>query len=481
MSQLLEDVKSALQTGNRDDIVKSLKAVGDLARTEEGRSELKAQDGVVESFRPFLADQSPFDDEITQWTARAVGNLCYEDSALSTQFSEINAVNRFISLLNSQHEVARRNAAGALNNLASDNEGVSSNIVKLGGLPLFVRLLSCTDELTVNLTSKAIINVLRNGDHLEDLKSAGGFEAFSRLSRGNYHGEYLNLINIIVDNGVVDAQRIKLLNQDMVDALLYTVREAADEEEDDAEERSTAWETINTLSEKDDGKPLFTTLNIYNDLFSIVERESERKEEAKKAYRALSNASLEELNIQKFVEKYDLLIQQADHPEIEISMGSLMVLGNLARSEEQCIKMADDETLLSKLTATTSHSDVRISHLSLGVYRNLAVPVQNKEKLVTHGIYDVVKPHLSKTESPNLHLQYVCVGIVKALISGGESFLASFAQAGGLKPLISTANGIGVKPEEDDDGNPKEKDPRVEYEAARVLVRYTDTGDVIRE
>lgn len=85
---------------------------------------------------------------------------------------------------------------------------------------------------------------------------------------------------------------------------------------------------------------------MYNDLFSIVETEAERKEEAKKAYRALSNASLEggssfapklivvELNIPKFVEKYDLLVKQADHSEVEISMGSLMVLGNLARSGE---------------------------------------------------------------------------------------------------------------------------------------------------
>lgn len=129
--------------------------------------------------------------------------------------------------------------------------------------------------------------------------------------------------------------------------------------------------------------------------------------------------------------------------------------------------------MLERLLATATHQDLRVNLASLGVLRNLSIPPANKEILSNAGLIPICVKHISNRENANQLIQYTSVGILKNLLLG-DKMIASFLAAGGLDALIPLANGeIPILNLE----GINEKDPRVQYESARLLARLVERGN----
>jgi len=127
-----------------------------------------------------------------------------------------------------------------------------------------------------------------------------------------------------------------------------------------------------------------------------------------------------------------------------------------------------------------SHKDLLIVHLSVGALHNISIPMQNKVPLIEAGILPLIIEVIKNKEQPNPLIQFSAVGTLKSLLATGDKMIKEFVAASGLEILIQLANGElnpKIPPEEDEDEKEKEKkvpDKRVQYETARVLVRFLD-------
>lgn len=259
------------------------------------------------------------------------------------------------------------------------------------------------------------------------------------------------------------------------------------EDEDSEELQESALETLVELAEKDDLKPKFLPLNIHKTLLNLAKTKFYNAEHGKTiqkyVLKAIANLSLDDSTIVSFFEYFEFILSLALTEEPEFVLSGLMILGNLARADDHCIKMIDNKDLLSFLFKTLRHKDLRIVHLSVGAIHNLSIPGTNKLKLINAGVIPLLIELLKNKENPNQLLQYAIVGTIRSLIVIGDPTITEFVKEGGLPTLVQLARGE-LNPKEETQGpndeqkeEKKEPDKRVQYEAARVIARFTEKSE----
>jgi len=256
-------------------------------------------------------------------------------------------------------------------------------------------------------------------------------------------------------------------------------------EETDDDLQESAVETLVALSEKDDLKPHILALVLDKSLIGISKLSSPDPEH-KKIYqryvlKIIANLSLDDSTVDRFFEHFDFVLDLSLTEDVDLTLSGLMILGNLARSDDQCQKMVKRNELIPFLLKNLSHKDMRVVHLSLGTLHNLSISVPNKTKLLEAGILPLLIELLKNKENPNLLIQYSIVGTLKNLVILGDSVRIPFIEQGGLGLLVQLANGefkpVEHKDEESEGEEKKEPDKRVQYEAARVLIRFIDAEE----
>jgi len=208
----------------------------------------------------------------------------------------------------------------------------------------------------------------------------------------------------------------------------------------------------------------------------------------KYVFKLIANLSLDDSTTITFFQYFDWVLSSANTDDAELLGSCLMILGNLARSDEHCTKMMNSQELVPLLLKSLHNKDLRNVHLSVGALHNLSIPVQNKVPLMKAGILPLLVEILKNKEQPNPLIQYSIAGTLKSLVVVGDEMTTEFVKEGGLAILVQLANGElnpKIPPnEEDEEEEKKEKkepDKRVQYEAARVLVRFTDRVEYAKE
>jgi len=165
----------------------------------------------------------------------------------------------------------------------------------------------------------------------------------------------------------------------------------------------------------------------------------------------------------------------------------LEILAKVSCSDSNCQSIIHRASLLSSLFLWSSSVDIRICRLSLSVLRNLCIPIENKRILLRKDILPLIISQLKQKKDGKIDLptQYLCVGVLRALTTIDEA-IHCFMQNEALEALISVARGDMLSEEEayyekEDDSQvnekvskPRNRDRRVEYEAARLLARIAD-------
>ncbi|KJE93330.1 hypothetical protein CAOG_04136 [Capsaspora owczarzaki ATCC 30864] len=100
-----------------------------------------------------------------------------------------------------------------------------------------------------------------------------------------------------------------------------------------------------------------------------------------------------------------------EHSEATVRMAGALSVGNLARRDDHCMQLfaAGIVAPLSKLFPAT---DAREQHAALGAIKNLSMPADNKEKMLTSQLLDDFNPLL---HSPHTAIQYLAVSTLRSL------------------------------------------------------------------
>eukprot|EP00008_Paramoeba_atlantica_P015591 CAMPEP_0201475826 /NCGR_PEP_ID=MMETSP0151_2-20130828/1180_1 /ASSEMBLY_ACC=CAM_ASM_000257 /TAXON_ID=200890 /ORGANISM="Paramoeba atlantica, Strain 621/1 / CCAP 1560/9" /LENGTH=779 /DNA_ID=CAMNT_0047856033 /DNA_START=15 /DNA_END=2354 /DNA_ORIENTATION=- len=128
-----------------------------------------------------------------------------------------------------------------------------------------------------------------------------------------------------------------------------------------------------------------------------------------------------------------------NRPSTAIAIASAMLLGNMCRSDQNCVEVLDAVTPQLILRLLGEDVEPGLVHLVGGLLRNLCIPSKNKsvlaetpgliEKMVNLAapstleprlVPDSKNPHLQHVASINVHLIYALVLALKSLSAGSE-------------------------------------------------------------
>jgi len=176
----------------------------------------------------------------------------------------------------------------------------------------------------------------------------------------------------------------------------------------------------------------------------------------------MANISDLESSMGPLFESRNVFLKEAQSQIIEHKIQASVVLGNLARGDENCITLAKDG-LVPVLLNLLETADARVQHLGLGIARNLSLPAGHRQKLLDAGILQKL---IALLGSRNAHVLLMVVGLIRHFILLGPQVCLNFIEKNGLSLLLPFATELNV-----------EEHKRILYESARVLAALILTLD----
>lgn len=98
-----------------------------------------------------------------------------------------------------------------------------------------------------------------------------------------------------------------------------------------------------------------------------------------------------------------------------LNISGTLAIGNLARSEENTTTIVRDFNIIPRLVALLQGDDVKVSHASMSLLKNLSLPALNKEIIGKSGAIEAAQRFLSTSFAHVQPLQFATVGFYKHL------------------------------------------------------------------
>lgn len=459
----LSKVASLVLKSEDDAVLASLtEVVGDLARIDENRERLGAIEGVLERLVAILVRAQ--DVPLQKWTARALGNLSYEHEESIDKIIAAGAVPRLIELMASGDMEVKRNSTGALANISSVDHA-KELVVEKGALPVVFDLLRSDNETVQMMAYRVITNLGDNENNRVEIVKAGGLKLLVDFVLKNEDEsttvEALNALCVLVEN---KQHAIEFAKEGGLKALVPLV---GDDESETAQ--ATAADLLHTLATIDELKTWFLAEGLIAPLLKLAK--SDEVTTRKKSIKIIAQLVLNDEVANSLFQEADLLLDLLKSEDPEIQLHTTMIIGNIARSDENCVKLVDAGAaqLLGQLLLV---KDPRLQQLAAGALRNLAIPAQNKAKVAESGVFPGLIACLSST---NAHAMFAAIGAIKALLVTPEN-RRKFIALEGLEAIIRIKDAIIIDATQQDDPDAarKPKDQRIQYEAARTLAVLTE-------
>lgn len=95
---------------------------------------------------------------------------------------------------------------------------------------------------------------------------------------------------------------------------------------------------------------------------------------------------------------------------------ALLSIANLARSDDNCVTLVQDESLVPSLVSLLrEEGSMLLTHGALGLIKNLSIPPVNKVIIGGSGVIEVIPQFLSKQRDQAQPIQFAAVGLAKHL------------------------------------------------------------------
>ncbi|RUP42801.1 armadillo-type protein [Jimgerdemannia flammicorona] len=401
-SKLLDPVWARVKRGAE---ICANAAKDESARTPIGES------GSIELLVTFMKLSSPTHVEVTIQCLRALANLCFDHDVNRKRTSTTGAVSVIIGFVNTSNNANLvRTSCGALLNLGLNYEPIQSEILRLEGLPVLVKLLSSD-----RLNHQAVCLAARVINYLVGLDK--GRLQFAKIEA------IVSFVKVLEYSWQVDKSQDLDLMESVVDVLESTVLE-----ESEGIFGCVAADAIQHTVAKSGVFPL---------LLDFVESATPPKhadEDDQKQFNELrktvvkitvavtltdSNMNLlykDQTILGRFISwlRDDVFASRDD-----LHACAALSIGNLARNDEHCIDLVQKHHLEVPLLAILMRTnDMRTQHAVISIVKNLSLPKANKSLLGASGAIQAAARFLKESKDMLKPIQFGAVGVLKHLATG---------------------------------------------------------------
>ncbi|XP_021361623.1 rap1 GTPase-GDP dissociation stimulator 1-like isoform X1 [Mizuhopecten yessoensis] len=389
---VLTELYKNLTQGTTDLQLKVIMVLAELAKSEPVRKEC-----VDKGFVPVLLNMLKSTEDITMATqiCRALGNICYEHDEGREAIDQENGLPVLLDLMRSYLK----------------NEDPAASRLRLTACGYLLNVTNTNDKMLEKALTEGALDLL---------------EQYVWQHRGDK--EMCNMALLAIGSFVdTDLCQHKLQSS----TLCSTIVSLLDTKLSDCYENMIL-ELFISLSEIDDLKDILADTNLSSHLIRIIQSNTGRLDDGSQQTVKMASDLLVllltgdksmEVMFSKgeglvFVETVKWL--ESDSPHLQLS--AALAIGNFARRDEHCQKLAEQgivEKLLSVITAqSTPEGDITLQHAVLSALRNLAIPVSNKSILLKAKVIEVV---LSLMWSETMAVVFKLLGVLRMLIDNQEA------------------------------------------------------------
>eukprot|EP01133_Synstelium_polycarpum_P004212 gene4212-4907_t len=527
----LEKIDLEAEPALYDAVAKQLQTVADWSREDESRVVIGTVPlvyDVIERLVERIAsckeegsvpDYKGKDDvkcaALGEQLCRLIGNLAFGNEENCDKFAEHPSILRaLVAFIRQGRSMAlRKNACAAIANLASDDQDMQTLLYKSGAVSVLYTitiLKESTDDLRL-WAVKALKNVIEDNQGTQaELNADDVTVMFGQLKQtlssdgwidNDFAKEIVKVLAIFSFNETFQTQLMeKGLLSDLLDLIdgsetqRAMIEDVDDEDLDPKADLSVGPLTadlISKIADKDKLRGFFKQSNVIERMMEIVtakppvfsqqsKKTTLRVIDSTKVKRlitkAVAYASLDD-DIVETLSKYNqVFLNMFNEEDTEQIVSSAMLIGNLAVPEANCkvlLTLNAVEMMGEVMKTFPNHQPIQ--HLLLSAIRNCTRPaVGYKGMVASRTLIDGV---ISNMVVPNQVIQFVAISVLKHIIVSGDANFIATIEAGVLQPLVDLANGVTKGGIDDDDKTPK--DPRVGYEATRLLIRFLQMRTVL--
>jgi len=440
-------------------LVELLQKLGDLAREEPNRNVISAAVGPFTIFLPFLAHKNT---NLPRLSLRLLGNMCFDNKANREKLMEMG-LEPVLSHFSSTEPQILRMACGCVANLCADTEKACDLIFENKSHMPILGLLDNTTYDVVMLALTALRNILYTDEHRLEIQKQGGYDKLIQmLIKPTMEDVEDTVVSAITAMCETKSMCLDFINKQNGLVILSDMMEKHEE----MAVKLAAGESLKFFSEEEDLRIKFMELGLIPRLYKMTAIDSEEtKALSTSASKVYSNLSLNDDIAKSMYGDLDNVLVLFKHSNNEVQVAASMICGNLARSEENCIKLVDDTKLHIKLIKLLNDedTDLRCKHLCIGCLKNLCIPVVNKRKIFDAGAFQALMGIFKATENgPTI---WGVIGIFKSLLSTKEQdVIDTFVKLDALSICIKEAT--------------KSEYEHVKYDAARIVGALCQTDSL---
>jgi len=470
---LLEFLKNC-QADDVYELVRILETIGDLARKEQNRSILNSF-GFCEEVGKHVLSTYP---EIQKMAARGIGNLCFDNEQNRVIFFERCQVTKtLVELLESPFDGVRRNVCGAIANMCADYEQAQEAFREFGGLSRLLKVVQIQNKETQSMALRALNNLITNKQNFATLIDLGLVDAcFSLVD------EFASEVDAFLENfqEADDSIKLSVLKHNGTKLLVHIAQS-----EISVESMKLVYEVITNIAGNEKLREELIRQNFFEQVIPLFNARqydlSVRQLSSKIPLLVFIGLTEDDQHFNDFFKYFDLISKHIFSSEADVAILALRGIANLARCEPNCLYIFQQQKMVDRIFECAVHSDIRLNLGALGLIRNLSIPKQNKEPLLQRDILPILVKHISNRQNANQLIQYTAIGILKSLLVLGDPVIDGFAKAGGIEAIVVLARGEIPILSIDEKGEDIGKDPRVQLESARVIIRFIERDDLRKE
>jgi len=369
---------------------------------------------------------------------RAYANICFDNEKNRDLIFEAHAIEKIVPFLQQTDDLKLvQIACGALCNISMDNEPIQNEICVNGGVgflrSLIVLSRDSADETYKDIayaSLRVVLNLVETECGLQNFISSGILQLMIILTKQYMYemknkinvSQNLQIIEIIINilDTVVENENVQrvILEEDLLEPLLLLIEFVPEKEIFDDEEDETSFHDLKKSTCK-------SVISVTTNDVCMNSMLNESKQ-----YSRFVNWMIDDLD-------------DCSPEREEIRSTGAYCLGNLARSDESCIKLVQDLKIMDPIMnllrskvklfdqgGQPSRDSMKVLHALVGTLKNLCLAADNRDIIGETGLIELISPLLTNIFAQPIH--YLCVGIIKNLCGLCENNAVRFMT--GKKP-----------------------------------------------
>ncbi|XP_027693397.1 rap1 GTPase-GDP dissociation stimulator 1 isoform X4 [Vombatus ursinus] len=353
-----------------------------LAQNNMETSEKLQGSGILQLFASLLTPHSPCTAKVANIIAEVAKN-----EFMRLPCVEAGLIPPLVQLLNCKDQEVLLQTGRALGNICYDSHSLQAQLINMGVIPTLVKLLGihCQNSALTEMCLVAFGNLAELESSKEQFAYTNVAEELVKLFKKQIeHDKKEMIFEVLAPLAENDAIKLQLVDAGLVECLLEIVQQTVDSErEEDIAELKTA-----------------------SDLMVLL---------------LLGDESMQKLFEGGKGNVFQRVLSWVPSNNHQLQLAGALAIANFARNDGNCIHMVDNgivQKLMDLLDRHVEDGNVTVQHAALSALRNLAIPVVNKDKMLSAGVAEAVLKFL-KSEMPPV--QFKLLGTLRMLIDAQEA------------------------------------------------------------